>query len=109
MEEYAKHEIGYIKRYQEKGYDANFLFQGNGLIDTETKYKYQPEEIYIVAQHRYEGMSNPDDMSILYVIETANAVMGTYLLGYGPSADLEAAEFFNKVPEENCSNNAAIE
>lgn len=109
MEEYAKHEIGYIKRYEEKGYTTNFLFQKNSLIDTDTKYEYKPEEIFIVAQHRYEGMSNPDDMSILYVIETANAVKGTYLLGYGPSADLEASEFFNAIPEENCSDNAAIE
>lgn len=109
MEEYAKHEIGYIKRYEAIGYTTNFLFQKDGLVDTESKYKYEPNELFIVAQHRYEGMSNPEDMSILYIIETADAVKGTYLLGYGPTADLEAAEFFNAIPEENCSDKAALE
>ncbi|MEO7976962.1 hypothetical protein [Flavobacterium sp.] len=106
--EYAKEETDYIDKYQKNGYCANFLFQNNCLIDVDTKYGYKPAEIFIVAHHRYEGMSNPDDMSILYVIETSNQVKGTYLLGYGPSADLEAAEFFKDIPEENYSTNADI-
>ncbi|OCB74830.1 hypothetical protein [Flavobacterium crassostreae] len=108
MEEYAKHEIDYIKKYQDKGYTTNFLFQENRLIHTESKYKYHPEELYIVAQHRFEGMSNPEDMSILYVLETADAAKGTYLVGYGPAADLDAASFFNAIPEENCSDREEI-
>ncbi|KVV15175.1 hypothetical protein [Flavobacterium sp. TAB 87] len=100
---YDKHEIDYINHYQGKGYCCNFLFRDGRLIDTETKYEYTPEEIFIVAEHRYEGMSNPDDMSILYVIETANKIKGTYLMGYGPSAELEAAEFFKDIPKEQFS------
>jgi hypothetical protein len=108
MEEFAKHEIDYIEEYQKRGYITNFLFQKESLIDTESKYGYKPEELYIVAQHRYEGMSNPEDMSILYVIETADSIKGTYLLGYGPTGDLEAAEFFKDIPEANCSDKADI-
>ncbi|MBK0368842.1 hypothetical protein [Flavobacterium agrisoli] len=105
---YDKHEIDYINHYQGKGYRTNFLFTEGCLMDTESKYKYQPEEIFIVAEHRYEGMSNPDDMSVLYVIETANRVKGTYLLGYGPSADLDAAEFFKNIPQKQVSEKENI-
>jgi len=108
MEEFAKHEIDYMNEYQKRGYTTIFLFQNKSLIDCDTKYGYKPEELFIVAQHRYEGMSNPEDMSILYIIETADNVKGTYLLGYGPTADLEAAEFFKEIPEENCSDKGDI-
>lgn len=106
--EYGKHEIDYIKEYQERGYTSNYHFENESLIDTETKYPYKPEEIFIVAQHRYEGMSDPEDLSILYIIETADQSKGTILLGYGPSGDLEAAEFFKDIPEANCSDRASI-
>jgi hypothetical protein len=104
----SKNEMEYIEEYQKNGYCCNFLFKDNALLETESKYSYQPEEIFIVAHHRYEGISNPDDMSILYVIETADNKKGTYLLGYGPTADLEAAEFFKDIPEQNYSTNADI-
>lgn len=106
--ELSKHELEYIDEYQKKGYCCNFLFQDGALIETESKYSYHPDEIFIVAHHRYEGMSDPEDMSILYVIETGDNKKGTYLLGYGPSADLEAAEFFKDIPEKNYSVNADI-
>ena len=106
MKKEQKHETDYIKKYQEEGYTANFLFENGSLIDAETKYAYKPEEIFIVSHHRYEGMSNPDDMSILYVIETGDQKKGTHLIGYGPTADLEEAEFFKDIPEENYSVNA---
>jgi hypothetical protein len=106
--ELSKHEIDYIKKYQDEGYTVNYLFQNDCLIDSETKYGYKPDEIFIVAHHRYEGMSDPDDMSILYIIETSDQKKGTHLLGYGPTADLEEAEFFKNIPEENYSNNADV-
>ncbi|MBF4515480.1 hypothetical protein IRZ71_03965 [Flavobacterium sp. ANB] len=106
--EYSKHETDYIKKYENEGYKSNFLFSNNSLIDSETKHEYKPEDIIIVAHHRYEGMSDPDDMSILYIIETKDNVKGTHLIGYGPTADLEEAEFFKDIPEDNYSNNADI-
>ncbi|KDN54554.1 hypothetical protein [Flavobacterium seoulense] len=100
---FDKHEIDYIKIYQDKGYTANFYFEDNKFLNTETKTEYDPTDIFIVAEHRYEGMSNPSDMSILYVIETTSGDKGTVLLGFGPSADLELAEFFNEIPKGNIS------
>lgn len=99
LHEFAKHEINHINLYRNKGYISNFRFENKKLINSKTKNEYLPEDITIVNEHRYEGMSNPSDMSILYVIETNKNEKGTFLMGYGPSADLDAAEFFKKVPK----------
>ncbi|MDO7172323.1 hypothetical protein [Mariniflexile sp. AS56] len=106
--EFAKHEKDYIKIYTEKGYNSNFHYQKDKLINSETKNEYTPKDIYIVAEHRYEGMSDPSDMSILYIIKTSKDEKGTLLLGYGPNTDLELAEFFKKIPDGNVSNSDNI-
>ncbi len=67
-----------------------------------------PNDIQIVAEHRYEGISNPSDMSILYVIETNKGEKGTFLMAYGPEANFDDAEFFRRVPESNVSNDENI-
>tara|TARA_R110002049_G_scaffold116110_1_gene268499 strand:+ start:66602 stop:66943 length:342 start_codon:yes stop_codon:yes gene_type:complete len=106
--EFAKHEKDYIKIYQEKGYASSFHIKNGRLINNVTKKVYAPKGIFIVAEHRYEGMSDPSDMSILYVIETNQDEKGTFLMAYGPSADSETAEFFNKIPDANISEKANI-
>lgn len=107
-DEFAKHEKDYIKIYQAKGFTANFYFKNEKLINSTSKIEYSPNDIYIVAEHRYEGMSDPSDMSILYVIKTNKEEKGTFLQGYGPSADLDVAEFFKNIPESNVSNDDNI-
>lgn len=107
-DQFAKHEKDYIRIYEEMGYSASFHFKDDQLINSETKKKYSPSDIFIVAEHRYEGMSNPSDLSVLYVIETKADEKGTFLMGYGPNANLETAEFFKKIPKENISNEKNI-
>lgn len=102
--EFAKHALEAIEEYQEKGYTSNFFFSDWRLIEPETKKKYAPEQIYVVKEKRYEGMSNPSDLSILYVIKTFDGMKGTFLMAYGPEADSEAAEFFMAIPDSNYIN-----
>ncbi|MFB9055820.1 hypothetical protein ACFFU9_03610 [Mariniflexile ostreae] len=107
-DEFAKHEKDYIERYKEKGYISNFYIKNELLINSVTKIEYTPKDIYIVAEHRYEGMSNPDDMSILYILETNQDEKGTFLMAYGPTADSETSAFFNSIPEANISDEKNI-
>lgn len=105
---YAKNEKRYISEYQDRGYTANYRIQDTELIDVETKQSFAAEDIYIVAEHRFEGMSNPSDMSILYVIKTKNGGKGTVLANYSPASDTVMAEFFSTIPKENISDKAKI-
>ncbi|APQ18165.1 hypothetical protein [Maribacter hydrothermalis] len=99
--EFAKHEIDAITLFEKKGYTASFMCKDDKLIETKTKKSYAPEQIFIVEERRYEGMSNPADSSLLYVIKTNDNVKGTFLATYGAQADINVAEFFKAVPEAN--------
>ncbi|QLG46499.1 hypothetical protein [Costertonia aggregata] len=99
--DFAKHETDYIKQYEKVGYSDSYQFVDGNLRSLKTEKVYSPTDITIVKEHRYEGMSNPDDMSILYVIQTSDDGKGTLLVGYGPSANTDLFEFISKIPEEN--------
>lgn len=99
--EFAKHEKDYIKQYEELGYTDSYRLVEENLRSLKTEKEYQPADITIVKEHRYEGMSNPSDMSILYVLRTSDGGQGTLLTGYGPNADTNLYEFIKAIPEEN--------
>lgn len=98
-----KSEKDYIKTYQDKGYTNNYMMASQQLINTKTKTPYSPTDIFVVASHRFEGMSNPSDMSILYIIETKTGDKGTVLANYSPTSDTSTAEFFKAIPQNNIS------
>lgn len=99
--EYAKNEREYIEKYKAQGYSDSYRVQQDVLINLDSKKEYNANDITVVAEHRFEGMSNPSDMSILYVIEANNETKGTVLANYSPSSDTSVLEFFNSIPEEN--------
>ena len=99
--EYAKSEKEYITKYQKLGYTANYNSKNNKLVDLASKKQYDPKDVTIIKEMRFEGMSNPSDMSILYILETNDGGKGTVLANYSPSSATEIAEFFNSIPKKN--------
>lgn len=102
-----KHEINYIKAYQEKGYSKTYRLKNDKLVDVDTGKGFTENEIRVVAEHRFEGMSNPDDMSILFIIETEDGGKGTVLTSFGSNAG-RMAEFFAQIPDENVNDSERI-
>ena len=102
--EYAKNELDYIRRYEAVGFTDQYRIVEDQLENLSTKKRYTPNEVMILREHRYEGMSNPGDMSILYVIETLDGSKGTLLASYGAIADDAINIFMNEVPEANITN-----
>ena len=103
--EFAKNEKELIDKYQKKGFNGNYRVENMKLIDLKTKIEYSPENVTILKEYRFEGMSNPSDMSILYIVETNDGSKGTVLANYSPSSNIETAEFFKEIPEENYITN----
>lgn len=104
----AKHELDFLSQYQNKGYTANFRVENNQLKSSETDTFSNPEQVKIVAEHRFEGMSNPSDNSILYVMETKDGLKGTIISAYGPAANLDVHEFIESIPDENIGHDDSI-
>lgn len=89
-----------------EGYDNDFKMVENGLKALKTEKVYKPEEIKVVNYFRFEGQSDPNDNTIMYVIETNDGVKGTLVDAYGPLAEKELSEFMKKVErfEKKVSN-----
>lgn len=104
--EFAKNEKDYIRDYEAQGYTTQYRIVGDELEDLETKTKYKSEDVTIHKEHRYEGMSNPSDMSLLYVIETMDGSKGTMLASYGADGNSSIHEFMNAVPKKNVNTDS---
>ncbi|MBD2723419.1 MULTISPECIES: hypothetical protein [Hymenobacter] len=68
-------------------------------IGSDSNKSYAPDEVTIVDFYRFEGESNPDDMSILYAIEANDGVRGTISSAYGVYADSDTDEFLKQVED----------
>ncbi|TXD48897.1 hypothetical protein [Polaribacter sp. IC073] len=108
MNNESTNELDFIRKYEAEGYTNSYRVRNDILIENESDIGYTPFGIKVVAKHRYEGDSNPSDMSILYVIETKDGTKGTILMPYGNTNETETLEFFNKIPEENFSESENI-
>ncbi|MGI8599969.1 MAG: hypothetical protein ACR2KB_12015 [Chitinophagaceae bacterium] len=86
-----------VKELEEKGYTDEYKIEKGQLLSFANNKKYKPKEVKAVNFYRFEGISNPDDMSILYVIETCDGRKGTLIDAYGTYADDSISEFIKTV------------
>lgn len=80
-----------------KGYTENFKVVAKGLSTQDETSIYVPQDIAITNFYRFEGYSDPQDNSILYLIETHDGRKGTLIDAYGPEADVKISNFVRDV------------
>ena len=97
-----------INKLKERGYGEDFM-QKEGMLCTFNSCSrlYEPSEVTLVEFHRLEGPSNPDDMSIVYVIETKDGVKGTIVNAYGAYSDPKINAFFKNVTKATDSQKSS--
>ena len=88
-------------RLKKEGFTQDFNVVDSRLstIGTDSNKTYAADEVTIVDFYRFEGESNPDDMSILYAIEAADGVKGTISTAYGTYADGDTDDFLKQVED----------
>ena len=92
--------VNVLNRLHKDGYKHDFKVSGEGKLCTmENKDEFTPDQVRIVDFYRFEGESNPDDMSILYAVETSNGLKGTISNSYGPYADSGVDSFLKQVED----------
>jgi len=94
---YMKSLSSCITKMIEEGFTDDFKALPNGLKSLRTDRIYQPDDVRIVNFFRFEGASNPDDMSILYAIEAKDGIKGTLVDAYGTYADEDVNTFILEV------------
>lgn len=89
-----------LDRLEEKGYTEQFKVEKKKLISVTTNKKYKSKDVKAANFFRFEGISNPDDTSVLYAIETCDGCKGTLIDAYGLYADEATGEFMKEVEIE---------
>src|SRR2546425_937196 len=72
-----------------RGFTEHFAVVNGRLGAVDSGKVFRAEEVTVSEYHRFEGVSDPGDMSILYAIETRSGLRGT--LGAEIGADAGAA------------------
>ncbi|MDQ4141325.1 MAG: hypothetical protein M3142_12490 [Bacteroidota bacterium] len=90
-------------RLNSEGFTEDFRVSEGRLCSLNSDKTYGVEDVRIVNFYRFEGETDPDDMSILYAIECNDGTRGTISNSYGPKADTEVDQFLVEV--ENLGKN----
>ncbi len=79
------------------GYTEQFRVEKDRLVGMTSKKKYKHKDVKAVNFYRFEGIADPDDMSILYAIETCDGSKGTLTDAYGRYSDEDTGAFMKQV------------
>lgn len=72
------------------GYEADYRIEDGRLNCTTCGHSHDAEGAVVERMYRFEGMSNPDDQSIVLGLRCpVCGLRGVLVSGYGPSADPE--------------------
>lgn len=69
------------------GYSNDFNLHPEWIECAPLNVKFKPEEFHVDEVHRFEGMTNPDDSSVLYAISSTSGVKGLLVDAYGAYAE----------------------
>jgi hypothetical protein len=72
-----------IEALQKEGYSEDFNLVENGIESKAIKKSWDAGELEIVKFYRFEGIADPGDNTILYVIETQFGKKGLLVDAYG--------------------------
>ena len=80
-----------------RGYDLDFNLAEKCLECPQLEASYPPSEFEVKEVYRFEGISNPDDMSVVYAIESNDGKKGTLVDAYGAYSDPLSADMIEKL------------
>ena len=88
MKNPAKHDyttlIDAVQDMKNRGYTYDFNIKEDHIECPDLdKKNYAPKEFEVKEFHRFEGMTDPGDNSIIYAVETSTGEKGTMIDAYG--------------------------
>lgn len=79
-----------------RGYTLDFNLLED-CIENDKVGRLDPDSFEITEVYRFEGMSNPDDNSVLYVIEGKDGIKGQLVDAYGVYANPLSTKMIEKL------------
>ena len=92
-----------LEKLRIKRQDNEFTITPQGFTTTSGKF-YQPEELMIIKTYRFEGETDPGDMSVVYILEANDGTIGYTMDAYGVYSnhgDDGYDDFIRKIPVQD--------
>jgi len=89
-----------IEELKKRGFTANFEFLDQTFRDVDSGRTFKADELTIVEHYRFEGASDPDDMSVVYAIESDDGLKGVIADAFGLYANPDLGGFLEQVKIE---------
>ena len=89
---------------RDKGYKREFKVENGKLCCQDCHKTYSPRDVKIGQFYRFEGESDPADMTVLYAIEATDGEKGMLTDGFGTYADPPTSDFVKKIEEIHKTN-----
>jgi hypothetical protein len=93
----SNHLTTQLEDLEKQGYTDQLKFENGALLNLSNKKHYSKDQISISREFRFEGMTNPSDMSILFAVDFNDGRKGTLAAPYGSQGDADLFEFMNQV------------
>lgn len=90
-----------IQDLQNKGFTEDFNLVEEGIESRNLKKKWKAGELDVVKFYRFEGMTDPGDNTILYLIETKSGIKGLLVDAYGADQSVVSSEMIQKLRMHN--------
>lgn len=87
-----------IAALRQEGFTEDFLPQAGGLRARGSGRLYGPQSLRIVEIHRFEGQTDPDEMSVLYALEAQDGTRGPLTDAFGAYADPALGLLLRRIP-----------
>ncbi|TMQ14382.1 MAG: hypothetical protein E6K82_27340 [Candidatus Rokuibacteriota bacterium] len=91
-------ESGAIQHLADEGFTEHFAVRDDALRGLDGGQTFRPDEVVIRSFVRFEGVSDPDDMSIVYAIEGRGGIRGTLVDAFGVYSNPAIAHFVDAIP-----------
>jgi hypothetical protein len=91
-------ELTALDELARRGFAGGFRVVDGNLRVLTTGKLLRPEDLVIREVYRFEGISDPDDMAIVYAIESTAGIRGTLIDAFGVYADPAMAAVLADVP-----------
>ena len=89
---------GTMDELARRGFTEHFILVNGKLRAADSGKVFPANEVMISEYHRFEGVSDPDDMAIVYGVEATNGLRGTVVDAFGVYSDPVLSALLEHVP-----------
>ena len=86
-----------LAELRKKGYTGEFKLVNGKLKCLDSEQYFSADDLEIIEIHRFEGATNPSDMSVAFAVQCSDGTRGTVVSSYGATADHDLLKFMDSV------------